>query len=107
MTETDRLLAALAHKTRRSALLLLRQTGELCLCELMDRLCVGQSTMSRHMAALKEAGLIADRRDAQWVRYRLRSRLDPTTRRIVSAVLAADAANDAGRIADRAGRSAA
>jgi ArsR family transcriptional regulator len=36
----------------------------------MDRLGATQSRMSRHLARLKAAGLLTDRRDAQWVRYR-------------------------------------
>lgn len=48
---------------------------------------VGQSTMSRHMATLKETGLVADRRDAQWVRYRLCEVADAAMARVVAAVL--------------------
>ena len=36
----------------------------------MRKIDASQSRMSRHMAALKAAGLVVDRRDAQWVRYR-------------------------------------
>jgi len=44
--------------------------------------------MSRHMAALRTVGLVTDRRDAQWVRYRLAADLPPATRAIVDAVMA-------------------
>ncbi len=47
------------------------------------------SRMSRHMGALKSAGLVVDRRDAQWVRYRVNPALHPRTRAIVEAVMAA------------------
>jgi ArsR family transcriptional regulator len=63
--------------------------GEHCVCELMDRLDVTQSRMSRHMGALKAAGLIVDRRDAQWVRYRRNPDLPQDIARIVNAVVAA------------------
>lgn len=66
----DMLLSALAEPTRLRALQLLWDGGEHCVCELMDRLDASQSRMSRHMQRLKRAGLVADRRDAQWVRYR-------------------------------------
>jgi ArsR family transcriptional regulator, arsenate/arsenite/antimonite-responsive transcriptional repressor len=91
MTENElgTLLAALADPTRRKALALLGEGGELCVCELMERLGVTQSRMSRHMAGLKSVGLVSDRRDAQWVRYRRTAKLDKDTERVVEAVLAA------------------
>ena len=89
------LLTTLADPTRRKALALLRARRELCVCELMAILGVTQSRMSRHMAALKSAGLVSDRRDAQWVRYRRAPRLDKDTERIVGAVLSATKAASA------------
>jgi len=44
--------------------------------------------MSRHMAQLKRAGLVVDRRDAQWVRYRRNPALPRPFVRIVDAILA-------------------
>lgn len=70
MTDSLSILAALAEPTRMGAMRLLWPGRELCVCELMEQLGVSQSRMSRHMALLKAAGLVADRRDAQWVRYR-------------------------------------
>ena len=64
------LMAALAEPTRLAALRLLWDGREHCVCELMAELGATQSRMSRHMAVLKAAGLVIDRRDAQWVRYR-------------------------------------
>lgn len=89
MLQLDALLSALSHPARRSALRLLAGGDEHCLCELMGRLGVSQSSMSRHMASLKEVGLISDRRDAQWMRYRLRTLDDPILQAVVDAVLAA------------------
>ena len=70
MSNPVALLAALAEPTRLSAMRLLWDGQEHCVCELMERLGASQSRMSRHMAALKAVGLVVDRRDAQWVRYR-------------------------------------
>ncbi|NLH80196.1 MAG: winged helix-turn-helix transcriptional regulator [Phyllobacteriaceae bacterium] len=81
-------MAALAEPTRLEALRLLWDGEEHCVCELMHRLGASQSRMSRHMRALEIAGLVASRRDAQWVRYRRRSRLDPAVAAVVDAVLA-------------------
>ena len=44
--------------------------------------------MSRHMAALMGAGLVVDRRDAQWVRYRRAPRLPREVVALVDAALA-------------------
>lgn len=87
MINIDALLAALSHPARRGALRLLAGDDEHCLCELMAKLGVSQSSMSRHMATLKEAGLISDRRDAQWIRYRRRDFDDPAMQNAVAAVL--------------------
>jgi ArsR family transcriptional regulator len=82
------LLAALADPTRLAALRVLWDGGEHCVCELMTRLGASQSRMSRHMVALKTVGLVRDRRDAQWVRYRQSDDLAPPARAIVDAVMA-------------------
>ncbi len=82
------LLAVLSEPTRRKALALLSDGRELCVCELMAALDASQSRMSRHMAALKAAGLVTDRRDAQWVRYRRVQLRSKSVQRIVEAVLA-------------------
>jgi ArsR family transcriptional regulator len=81
------ILAALAEPTRLAALRLLRDGQEHCVCELMQHLGVSQSRMSRHMATLRQAGLVKDRRDAQWVRYRLNPALPPACRRLLEAAL--------------------
>ena len=82
------LLSALAEPTRLAALRIVWDGGEHCVCELMRKLAASQSRMSRHMAALKAVGLVADRRDAQWVRYRRNPELAPDIRAIVDAVMA-------------------
>lgn len=87
MPDVAHLLAALADPTRLGALRLLWDGQEHCVCELMDRLGATQSRMSRHMAVLKQAGLVAARRDAQWVRYRLALALPAPHRRLLQAAL--------------------
>lgn len=86
------LMSVLSDPTRLGALRLLWDGQEHCVCELMDRLAATQSRMSRHMAALKSAGLVVDRRDAQWVRYRRNPALSPRIVAIIDAVIAAMAA---------------
>lgn len=43
--------------------------------------------MSRHMTVLKKAGLVADRRDAQWVRYRYHPSLPGAVAALLEAAL--------------------
>ena len=88
MTDPVDLLSALADPTRLGALRLLWDGEEHCVCELMRKLGASQSRMSRHMATLKVAGLVIDRRDAQWVRYRRHPALTPTVAALVGAALA-------------------
>ena len=83
-------LTAICDPTRRTALALLWEGREHCVCELMARLDASQSRMSRHMKVLREAGLVLDRRDAQWVRYRRNPDLAPEIVAVIDAVLAAE-----------------
>ncbi|PYF08156.1 ArsR family transcriptional regulator [Rhodobacter viridis] len=87
-------LTALAEPTRLAAILRLADGREHCVCELMAALDATQSRMSRHMQALKQAGLVVDRRDAQWVRYRLNPEMPPEIRAVLRAVLDAAAATE-------------
>lgn len=81
-------LSALADPTRLTALRVLADRGEHCVCELMRVCGASQSRMSRHMAILKAAGLVTDRRDAQWVRYRVNPALPADLAAVRDAVLA-------------------
>jgi len=83
-------LKAIADPTRRAALAVVWDGGEHCVCELMARLEASQSRMSRHMKILREAGIVLDRRDAQWVRYRRNPALAPQLAAIIDAVLVAE-----------------
>src|SRR3990170_4133846 len=61
---------ALADETRLGILDRLRD-GEQCVCDLTDALATGQSRLSFHVKALKDAGLVTDRREGRWVYYSL------------------------------------
>ncbi len=82
-------LAALAEPTRLAVIAMLAREDELCVCEIMARLDVSQSRASRHMQVLKAAGLVRDRRDRQWVRYRLNPDMPPAIAAILKATVAA------------------
>ena len=89
MQDIVSILSALAEPTRLAAMRLLWDGEEHCVCELMKKIDASQSRMSRHMAALKTAGLVVDRRDAQWVRYRRNPALSPIIVAIIDAIMAA------------------
>ncbi|WP_341987804.1 metalloregulator ArsR/SmtB family transcription factor [Azorhizobium sp. AG788] len=80
-------LSALAEPTRLAAVQILWDGREHCVCELMRLLGSTQSRMSRHMNALKQAGIVTDRRDAQWVRYRRNPDLPKEMAAVIDAVL--------------------
>jgi ArsR family transcriptional regulator len=47
------------------------QSGELCVCELVDALEMGQSTLSSHLQVLRQAGIVTTRKDGKWSYYAL------------------------------------
>ncbi|WP_407334424.1 metalloregulator ArsR/SmtB family transcription factor [Enterovibrio sp. 27052020O] len=61
----------LADETRLKTLMLVQHEGELCVCELMAALEESQPKVSRHLAHLRKSGLLSDRRQGQWVFYRI------------------------------------
>lgn len=63
--------AAIADPTRRKLLRLLADAEELPLYELTAHFQMGRTAVSKHLAILKEAGLVADRKVGRETRYRL------------------------------------
>lgn len=63
-------LKALAHPTRLLILNSLKKK-ETCVCELRDLVGDDMSTVSKHLLVLKNAGLVAARREGNWLNYRL------------------------------------
>jgi len=61
-------LKALSDETRLRILNLLFEK-ELCVCDIMEALQITQTKASRHLIYLKNAGLVKDRKHAQWVYY--------------------------------------
>ncbi|PXW51023.1 ArsR family transcriptional regulator [Grimontella sp. AG753] len=61
----------LSDETRLGIVLLLRAMGELCVCDLCTALDQSQPKISRHLAMLRESGLLLDRKQGKWVHYRL------------------------------------
>lgn len=82
--DADTLFSALAHPLRLRALLLLQQEGELCVCELTHVLAVSQPMISRHLAQLRQTGLVTDRRQGLWVYYRLHADLPEWAQQVLA-----------------------
>ena len=70
MADSIQLFKALADQTRLRILNLLSRR-ELCVCQIVEVLGIGQSKASRHLAHLRNAGLVADRREGLWMHYSL------------------------------------
>lgn len=68
---------SLAEEVRLRILALLLEEEELCVCDLMAVLQLPQSTVSRHLAHLKHAGWLRDRRVGVWSYYTLVQPLPP------------------------------
>ncbi|MBE0487178.1 metalloregulator ArsR/SmtB family transcription factor [Marinobacter sp.] len=66
---------ALGDDLRLAALLLIRDQDKLCVCELTEAFEVSQPKVSRHLATLRDAGLLETERRGQWVYYYLNPRL--------------------------------
>jgi ArsR family transcriptional regulator len=82
----------LADETRLSSLLLITQQGELCVCELMSALNQSQPKISRHLAMLRSAKVLLDRRQGQWVFYRLNPALPAWALQTIEQTLAQNSA---------------
>ena len=61
----------LSDETRLGIVLILKEMGELCVCDLCTALDQSQPKISRHLAMLRASGLLLDRKQGKWVHYRL------------------------------------
>ncbi|MCG5500795.1 metalloregulator ArsR/SmtB family transcription factor [Ectothiorhodospira lacustris] len=74
---------ALSDPTRLRCLVLLTEENSLCVCELTHAIGVPQPKMSRHLALLRESGLVADQRRGQWIFYRINPALPVWVREVL------------------------
>ncbi|OIO78596.1 MAG: transcriptional regulator [Hydrogenophilaceae bacterium CG1_02_62_390] len=106
--DTQDFFGILSDTTRRRLLSLFLVQGELCVCELTAALDMPQPKTSRHLAIMREAGLLSLRREGTWIFYRLDPQLPLWAYRILE-TLARDSPDpfgkaDSKRLADMAGR---
>ncbi len=69
--EHETFFKMLADRTRMRALMLMQSEDELCVCELTHALKLSQPKISRHLAQLREAGLVIVRREGLWMHYQI------------------------------------
>jgi DNA-binding transcriptional ArsR family regulator len=65
------LLQTIGQPSRLQILLAIGE-GETCVCHLEAMLGMRQATLSQHLMALREAGIVSDRRAGRYIHYRLR-----------------------------------
>jgi ArsR family transcriptional regulator len=82
----SRLFKALGDETRLRIVALLTH-GELCVCHLEEALGLSQPNVSRQLAILRAAGIVADRREGNWVYYRLLEQEDDDCERQLKALV--------------------
>jgi ArsR family transcriptional regulator len=72
MRDAAQFFKALSDESRLKILWLLFNHRELCVCDIVEALEITQSKASRHLIALRHAGLVTDRKEGLWSYYQLR-----------------------------------
>ena len=83
----------LSDETRLRCVTLLQKEGKLCVCELTTALALSQPKISRHLASLRQCGLLQDSREGQWVYYQINPQLPDWAFPLLKNTLAAVEAN--------------
>lgn len=86
MKNLSTVFKALSDETRLAMIALLLRHDELCVCDFVEVLTITQSKASRHLRYLHGAGLLQDRRDTQWVHYRIHEEPDEGAQQVLDAV---------------------
>ncbi len=71
MMKPELLFNILSDATRLRALMLIQSEGEVCVCELTFALNESQPKISRHLALMRDAGIVQSRREGTWMHYRI------------------------------------
>jgi ArsR family transcriptional regulator len=82
----DRLFRALGDPTRLRLINLMAEQ-EICVCYFTEVIGAPQPKISRHLAYLRKAGIVAARREGKWMHYRLVPPSNPKLAAIMNHVL--------------------
>ncbi|HJQ71147.1 MAG TPA: metalloregulator ArsR/SmtB family transcription factor [Blastocatellia bacterium] len=74
---------ALADRTR-LRLINLMSGGEVCVCFFVEILGTNQPKISRHLAYLRRAGIVAARREGKWMHYQIETPPDPHAAQVLA-----------------------
>lgn len=77
------LFAILSDSTRLRALMLIQAEGEVCVCELTFTLEESQPKISRHLALMRNSGIVKSRREGTWMHYRIDPGLPGWAREVI------------------------
>jgi len=91
MIDPIQFFKCLSDETRLNATLLIYQEGELCVCELVGALNDSQPKISRHLAQLRNCGILDDSRRGQWVFYSMSKQLPGWSLEVLRAAQQANA----------------
>ena len=91
LTSPIEVFKCLSDETRARIVFLVTHEQELCVCELTSALEAAQPKISRHLAMLRSCGLLEDRRQGQWVYYRLHPQLPEWVSEILKKTLDSNA----------------
>jgi ArsR family transcriptional regulator len=88
LVELERLFLALSDKTRMQLLALMAE-GEVSVGYLADSLNQSQPKISRHLAYLRNMGIVSTRRDGKWIYYEIAAEIADGTAHVLRETLKA------------------
>ena len=83
MIKPDSLFSILSDPTRLRALMLIQSEGEVCVCELTFALKESQPKISRHLALMRDVGIVGSRREGTWMHYRINPLLPEWSKEVI------------------------
>lgn len=86
LVEMETLFLALADKTRLRLLNLMRE-DEICVCYFTEVLGESQPKISRHLAYLRNAGIVSARREGKWMNYKIEILQNPSAAKVLQDTL--------------------
>lgn len=86
LLKMEKLFLALADKTRLRILNLIRE-DEVCVCYFTEVLGESQPKISRHLAYLRNAGIVSARREGKWMNYSIQFPENPDAAKLLQNTL--------------------